>query len=104
MLFLYGKPGLTRHHIYYYLLTKCFLSRLGMSAPKSKLTYEGFVSLFEEGRPESYSLAPQDVGVPQLTNASLNAEDAMTKLRNKVIANQATLYKVRKCCQNFVHK
>ncbi len=100
MLIPHVKPG----HLAGHLLTSCFLSRLGMSAPKSKLTYEGFVSLFEEGRPESYSLAPQDVGVPQLTNASLNAEDAMTKLRNKVIANQATLYKVRKCCQNFVRK
>ncbi len=73
-----------------------------MSAPKSKLTYEGFVSLFEEGRPESYNLAPQDVGVPQLTSASLSAEDAMTKLRNKVIANQATLYKVRRLIKIFL--
>ena len=68
--------------------------RLGMSAPKSKLTYESFVRLFEEGRAEHYAPEQRDVFLPEVTNGQLSADDAIEKLRAKVIANRDILQKV----------
>ena len=68
--------------------------RLGMSAPKSKLTYESFVLLFEEGRPEHYAPEQPDAYVPEVTNGHLSPDDAIEKLRTKVVTNKEIIQKV----------
>ena len=65
-----------------------------MSSPRSRLTYDAFVRLFEEGRREQYEEKRPDARVPVLSHGHLSPSDALDKLEAKVAKNKEILQKV----------
>ena len=65
-----------------------------MSEPKSKMSYEDFVGVFEEARKEHFKPPDEDVGYPMLEFDHLKPEEAENKLRENVIENAEFLQKV----------
>ena len=63
---------------------------MGLNGSNRKLTYEGFLKAFEEGRKDQYGKKEKEVALPQLDNAHLKPEQAAEKLRHKV-AQQADI-------------
>lgn len=67
---------------------------IGLSTPKSRLTYENFVEVFEEGRKEQYPVGPEDVEYPAATFEHLSDSEAEAKLKAKISKQQDVLQKV----------
>lgn len=68
--------------------------RIGLTDNKAKLTYEGFLRAFEEGRPDQYPPAPEDVTSYRVFD-HLTPEKAEEKLRKYVTDQSAALTAVR---------
>lgn len=65
--------------------------------PKSRLTFDNFVRIFEEGRTETFKIPEmEDVEYPQTQFANLPATETETRLRQKVAEQHDTLQMV--CC------
>ena len=65
-----------------------------MGEKNSKMTYNEFLAVFEEGRADSYDAAPRDHPYPQVLNQGMPAEAAEDKMRRKIAANAEVLHRV----------
>ncbi len=65
-----------------------------MSAPKSRLTYEDFLAVFEEGRKDNYAPKEEDAPYAAMKFEKLSPEAAGNKLKAKVRTQVEVLQKV----------
>ena len=68
--------------------------RIGLSAARSRLTFDEFLAVFEEGRKDNYAPKEPDTSYPSVKFENLSPETAENKLRAKVGGQADILQKV----------
>lgn len=70
-----------------------------MDKKSDRLTYEDFLSVFDEGHPTHFGSAPKDHPYPQVENPAIASDACIEKMKKKILVN---LDHVKKVCTSII--